>query len=59
MKIDFTTLRNRKQSVVLNGQCPSWADVRAGVLGIMLDSYLSYEHQFKYILHKVNKTIGT
>ena len=24
-------LRNRKQRVVLNGQCPSWADVNAGV----------------------------
>ena len=24
-------LRNRKQSVVLNGHCSFWADVRAGV----------------------------
>ena len=27
---DFLT--NRKQRVVLNGQCSSWVDIRAGVL---------------------------
>ena len=27
-------LRNRKQRVVLNGQCSSWADVNAGVLQV-------------------------
>ena len=35
-------LRNRKQRVVLNGQCSSWVDVCAGVLHWSLLGYLLF-----------------
>ena len=36
-------LHNRKQRVVLNGHCLSWADVSAGVLkGSVLESFFLY-----------------